>query len=355
MADAALPLLARPVTALNRDRVGWVVLGGGAAVYFVLSLWLTRGTTFNADELGYFSDDRGFDLENIFTPHNGHLIVVTRIIYAASFNVFGVAYTPFRLAEPASGLAVAVFLFALLKRRIGAAAALAPTLVVLFLGSSPITLFPVGIQILNAVAAGLGGLLALEQRSMRWDLVACALLIVSVLSFSTGVAFVAGAAVWILVGDDRWQRAWVFLAPAGIYAGWWLWAQQFDGLPLTVSNLLLTPNYGAESLASALAALTGLSTTSAPNGRRPQCQRRMGAPPRGGGRGRASARAWYEAVLPDRSSGSSASRQHSGSPAPWRSGRSAARHRSATCIRSPSSFSWSVPKRSGACACLAPF
>jgi hypothetical protein len=258
VADAGLTLSPKSVTALSHDRVGWAALGAGCTAYFVLSAWLTSDTTFNADELAFFSDDRGFEVENLLTPHNGHLMALTRVIYAASFSTFGVDYTPLRLLGFVSGIVTAMLLFALIKHRIGPAAAATLSLVVLFTAPD-VTLFPVGMHILQAVAAGLGAFLALERRRIGWDVAACALLTLAVLTFSTGVAFVAGAAVWVLLGEDRWRRAWVFLVPAALYGGWWLWAQQFEeGLGVTALNALLAPNYAAESSAAALASLAGL-------------------------------------------------------------------------------------------------
>jgi hypothetical protein len=138
------------------------------AISATLGLWLTRGTTFFADELTYFVANRGFDLRALLSGHNGHLIAGTRLIYATVLKLFGSGYLPFRILEVLGVALVSRLFFILAKRRIGAAAALVPSVVLLFLGSSgEVTVTPLVITHVYSVATGLGALLALERRD-RW-------------------------------------------------------------------------------------------------------------------------------------------------------------------------------------------
>ncbi|MGB2851201.1 MAG: hypothetical protein WBC01_05985, partial [Solirubrobacterales bacterium] len=58
--------------------------------------------------------------------------------------------------------------------------------------------------------------------------------------------------------ERGWRRLWVAAVPLALYAAWWLWALKFDQGFATAENVLLTPSYAADSLAAAVAALTGL-------------------------------------------------------------------------------------------------
>jgi hypothetical protein len=243
-----------------------IALGVAMAVSAALGLWLSRDTTFWVDELDWFSTTPDLDVRGALDPYIGHLILTSRLVYAAILNVFGAGYLPFRLLTAGIVLLTAGLFFVFAKRRIGALAALPPTLVLLFYGSDALhVLTGNSLTVLLSVAAGVGALLALERVDLAGDLGACLLLCLAVGSYSEGLPYVAGAAVLIMLGPDRWRRAWVFLVPALLYAAWWLWSSADAGGTgeggLTVSNLLLVPSWAINSLASVAAALLGLDYT----------------------------------------------------------------------------------------------
>ena len=257
---------------LEDERTCWIVLGLAVAAYIALALWLTRGTTFYVDEVNFFESSHGWEPKELLAPVNGHLLAVPRAIYAASFRLFGASYVPLRVIEAAGVALVAVLFFALAKPRIGGAAALAPTLVLLFFGTSwEITLSPLGIPNVYSLAAGLGALLALERGGRHGDLGACVLLLVAAGSYSVGLAFVAAAAVFVLLQPDRWRRVWVFLIPLALYGAWWLAKPSLEtplsGLKLGVqlSNLPQVPEFVANSAAAVAVAVTGLNYDSSAN------------------------------------------------------------------------------------------
>jgi hypothetical protein len=75
------------------------------------------------------------------------------------------------------------------------------------------------------------------------------------------LAFLVGVAVSVLLRPDRRQRAWIFLVPLLLYAAWWLWvmpSQGYAGEEPRQSNALLIPSFIADTLATVMAALTGL-------------------------------------------------------------------------------------------------
>jgi hypothetical protein len=240
----------------------WMVLAVAMAASAAVTLRIGRGTSFTIDEIRFFSGSANLDLKTALHPFNGHLVLVPRVAYAAIVNIFGPGYLPFRLLTVATILIMAVAFFVFAKRRIGPIAALAPTLVLLFFGSDPFhTLVGNGFTALLPVVAGLGALLALERRDLPGDLCASLLLCLGLATYTNGLPFVTGAAVLILIGSDRWRRAWVFLLPAALYAAWLLWSRsqaQSSGGSIHISNLLLAPNWAVNSLAAVGASLFGI-------------------------------------------------------------------------------------------------
>jgi hypothetical protein len=255
----------RAVAKLESEHTCWTILGIAMVLSVALYLRLTRGFVFHEDDYLYFVGNRGFDFRVLIGPHNGHLILVPRMIYALSIALFGADYRPIRVVGALAIVLAAGLFFALTKRKVGAAVALAPSVLLLFFGTAwQNTIDPDGMTHVIAVAAGLGALLALETPSLRADLTGCALLIVSVATFSVGLAFVVGVAVSVLLRADRGRRWWIFVVPLAVYGAWFI-APKLHTTPfststgLSGSNVLLIPNYIADAGAAAIAAITGLS------------------------------------------------------------------------------------------------
>ena len=137
----------------------WVVLGAAMVLYALFVLWATRGTTMFVDEQTLFQTDAGLHPSVLFAPVNGHLILWERLLYAVDFKLFGASFVLPRIVEAISVVAVVAAFFALVKRRIGAAAALAPALLLLLFGTAwENDLSISGISTVDAVAAGLASL-----------------------------------------------------------------------------------------------------------------------------------------------------------------------------------------------------
>ncbi|MEJ7813510.1 MAG: hypothetical protein WKG32_24090, partial [Gemmatimonadaceae bacterium] len=105
-------------------------------------------------------------------------------------------------------------------------------------------------------------LLCLERRDLAGDIGACLLLAAALATYAPAVAFLAGAAAVILLAGERpeWRRTWVFGVPLLLYLAWRLWSPPGlgDEPRVTLVNLLHLPNSILESIAAALAAMTGL-------------------------------------------------------------------------------------------------
>jgi hypothetical protein len=262
---ATVPTIVLPISGRGlvvTDRLCWAVLGVAMAAAAGLILYLNRGTTFFVDQLVFLYTTPGLGVDNVLDPHNGHLIATTRLAYKAILETFGADYVAFRVLAVGSVLLSAGFFYALVKRRIGALPALAPTLVLLVLGSAwQHVVGPIGFTPVFSIALGLAALLALERGDRRGDLAACALLIASVASYTTGLPFLVGVAISVLLRPDRRERAWIFLLPLLLYAAWWLWSLSTETSSqgeTTLNNVLLIPSWAIESLAVVLASISGL-------------------------------------------------------------------------------------------------
>src|SRR5690349_1703474 len=97
-----------------------IVLGCAILASSLLLLYLGRGLTPLVDQWGYLYAYRSWSLETLLTPHNGHLMALSILLYKAMFSVFGVhSQLPYQLVNFALSGAVAALLFALVRDRVG--------------------------------------------------------------------------------------------------------------------------------------------------------------------------------------------------------------------------------------------
>lgn len=250
-----------PVAWGDEKRWAWAALACAMALAGAVILWLGRGMTFWGDELALMFISPHFSIGDALQPHEGHLVFVTRIVYRAMFEAFGTAYLPFRLLTVGTILLTVGLFFTYATRRVGPLVALAPCLVLLLFGSDSLhVLLGNGFGVLFGVACALGALLLLDRDDRRGDASACLLLCVAVATYSVALAFVAGAGVGILLRRDRLRRIWIVALPVGLYAAWWLWSQGLDtgsGSQASMTNALLLPAWGFQSLSAVLDALSG--------------------------------------------------------------------------------------------------
>lgn len=243
------------------NRVAFCVLAVSYAVAATLILTWGEGQTFVNDEWNYLVSVRGFSLETLLHPQNGHLILVPLLIYKALFATAGASsHVPYQLLTVVLHLTVATLFLALVRSRLSLPVAVALTVLVVFFGAGWDTVMGAyEIPNLTGMATGLAMLLALERRSPAGDLTACVLLGLCLASFSVGIAFTLGAlfAIW-LGGRAQWRRAWVVLVPALLYAAWFLWARKFGQSEVTAEAVSSLFSGMADQLAALCAAITGL-------------------------------------------------------------------------------------------------
>lgn len=247
---------------LESERLPTLLLAGAMVVSVIVTLYLGRGATFSGDEVAWIVDSPDLG-GRILDPHGGHLLLVTRLIYRAMLEVFGLDYFWYRLLTALCVVGTVGLLFTYLKRRVKPLVALAPCLVLLFFGSDSLhTLQGNGITIQISLMTGIAALLALDRRDARGDAIAAVLLVIGVLTYTISMAFVVGALVTILL-QGRYRSLWVPALPAAVFLAWrvWLLATGFDnpGGEVAWSNLMLAPAWIFQAAGASLAALTGLN------------------------------------------------------------------------------------------------
>jgi hypothetical protein len=247
----------------DAETPAWVVpaLLAAMALAAAVLAWEGRNTTwFNGDELQLFTAT-SWSPRALLTPQNGHLILVSRFLGHATLSLFG-DYGVYRALSIVGILAACGAFFAYASRRVGGVLGLAATVPLLFLGSGwEIVLFPIAaIQLGVAIAAGICALLLVENGDARDDVAACALLAVSVASFTVGLCFVLAVAAHLAVQRQghRLRRAWIVAVPLALWVAWWIWSRQFHDDSPEIANILLVPVNAAAALGDVTASLTGL-------------------------------------------------------------------------------------------------
>ncbi len=228
-----------------------------------LLLYLGSKLTFLLDDWELLLYRHGVNPDSVLDPHGEHIVALPVLIYKALLATVGMGSAlPYRVVSTALFLLSAALLFVYLRRRVGDWPALAATAVVLFLGAAwEDLLWSFQITYFGSVAAGLGTLLALEREDRRGEAIACALLVVSILFSSLGLSFAIGAAVFVLLGDERRRRLYVFLVPLAVYGLWWLgWGHTAES-SLSFHNIARTPLYVLDGLANSVASATGLGNS----------------------------------------------------------------------------------------------
>lgn len=247
---------------VGEERVAWAVLAIAFALAAILILAWGKGQTFINDEWNYLVVFRGWNLETMLHPQNGHLVAVPLVIYKTLFGTVGAdSHLPYQAATVVLHLLVSTLFFLLVRTRANLVVAVALTLLVVFFGAGWDTIMGAyEIPNLTGMATGLGMLLALRADTRRGDVFACVLLALCLASFSVGIAFALGALLAILLGGrEQWRRAWIVIVPALAYAAWFLWARKFgQNSEATFASTSSLFNGMADQLAAICAGITGL-------------------------------------------------------------------------------------------------
>jgi hypothetical protein len=256
-------------------------LGLAMAASVALLIDATNGQGFAIDELFYYGRvaikdgalvhyAHPFSPEYLLAPFNGHLALGGRFTYETVFATIGAHYTAFVVVDALGICACAALVYVFARRRLGEVAALAPALLVLFLGSAREQfLWPLDFNTSLALAAGLAAILCLDgaadgtktghmDRFSSRDLLACLLLGVAAAMIEVGLAFIVGAALAIALAPRPTRRVWIVAAPVVLYAGWWVWSSLlFHQGETDLANVVHFPETAFKSIAVAFEAITG--------------------------------------------------------------------------------------------------
>jgi hypothetical protein len=236
----------------------YIAAAAGAAVFICV---LQTDLTFWTDEWSFLILRDGFGADALLEPHNDHIVVAPAAIYRVLVELFGLdSPRPFQLVGVALHITATTLVFVYVRRRCGEWLALAAALPLLVLGSSWLNLlFPFQIAFTGALACGVGALLALDRDDRRGDVIACALLVLGVLFNALILAFTVAVAVIVGARPDRLRRAWVVAIPVAVFGLWWLAYGREAETAVTLSQVLTSPQYIVDGIASSISSLLGFT------------------------------------------------------------------------------------------------
>jgi hypothetical protein len=240
-----------------------IVFGLGVAAAAAI-LWLSRTYTFYFDEWDFILSASSWTWVTYLEPHNEHMVLIPRLIYAALLNTVGLrSYLPYMLILMALHVAVAWVLFELTRRRAGDFVAIAFATIVLVLGAGwENLLWAFQLTFVGSVACGLGVLLALEDPSTPRKLLLATVLLTASLMFSAvGAFFAFAAATRLVLTPTRRQELFWFAPVAVAFAAWYLaigHTGKPTGAPGSVANLLVLPAYVVWGLAGSVGGIIGV-------------------------------------------------------------------------------------------------
>jgi hypothetical protein len=241
-----------------------VALAAAVLAAAALLLALSAGLTYYQDTWAFLMHRRAFTADAFLEPHNEHIVLIPVVIVKLLLFVFGMTsalpeFVVFNILLATT----AVLLFVYVRRRLGPWPAVIAAVLLLFVGPAwEVLLWPFEVGFVGAIMSGIAMLLALEREERRWDVAACALLTIS-LGFSTlGTSFVVAAIVVVFQSRKTigLRRAYVVAIPALLFLAWYAgWGHTAES-HLSLHNVLASPRFLFEGLASSIDSVLGLST-----------------------------------------------------------------------------------------------
>jgi hypothetical protein len=239
--------------------MGAILLAAG-----VLLLIAGRHLTFFFDEWDFILGRRGESVATYLDPHNGHLQLFPVAVYKLLLAFVGLRhYWPYQVVEIILHLLCGGLVYVIARRRVGAWAAIAPSTLLLFMGSAyEDLLWPFQIGFLASVAGGLGCLALLDRPVNRHDAGACALLLWSLSASAVGIPFLLAAATMLIVQRAPPRRFWIVAVPALLFVIWYIGWGGSEGSSLQA--VLSAPQFVTDAASAATAGIAGFSLTYGP-------------------------------------------------------------------------------------------
>jgi hypothetical protein len=225
---AACPRGRSHLSALRLDRETLPTWLFGAAVAVTGPLLLFHYGAYHwflRDEWQFFSERDGL-VHDLFSPHGGsHLVAVPRAVYLGMWELFGLrSYRPYQALVVGTHLAIAVLLFAVIRRSgVRPWLAFAPATLFVLVGPGAVNAvwaFQIGFN--GSLAWGLAQLLLADHDGppSRRDAVGLLCGLLAILSSGVGASVIVGVAVAVLLRRG-WKMAALHSVPlAVLYGGW---------------------------------------------------------------------------------------------------------------------------------------
>jgi len=246
-------------------RVRWARLYviAAAALAGAGILLLTKGFNFYLDEWDFILNAPDWTWSSYLLPHNEHLTLIPRAIYAVLLNTAGLrSYTPYMAVLLLLHGLNAVLVFELIRRRAGDVVGLATAALLLLLGAGwENLLWAFQITFVGSVTCGLGALLLLQQARSARSLAGVVALTAASISFSgIGLFFAVVVGLALALVPER-RRDLVWLAPVALaFLAWYVTVGR-GGVqpnpPASPRNLLIAPVYAVWGMGEAAAGLVG--------------------------------------------------------------------------------------------------
>ncbi len=203
-------------------RLPWIVLAAVMAGAAAATMHAGRGTTFFYDDWPVILERRDWTLDTLLRPHVDHLQVFPTLAYKLMLETIGMqAHWAYRALLAALNILTGVLLFMYARKRVSPWIALGlAACLVLMADSWYNLLYSFQINFVGAMAAGVGMLLALDRRDRLGDVLASALLLISIGCNSVALPFAVVALVEVLWRADRWKRIWIPGVPLVLYGIW---------------------------------------------------------------------------------------------------------------------------------------
>lgn len=245
---------------IARTHPGTLLFAGAVLTSATILLYYLSKLTFWRDEWGFLLHRRGSGADVIFQPFVEQLLAIPVVIYKVFLTTFGMESPfPFQLTATLLFLLSVVLLFIYVRRRVGEWLALAAALPLLFFGQSwDDLLFPFQMSFFGSMSCGIGALLALDREDRTGDWLATALLSASLFFSDLGIPFVAGTALEIALGRDRFRRAYIVAIPTALWALWYLgWGHTASNF-ISFENFATLTGFVPDGFGSSLSSLLGL-------------------------------------------------------------------------------------------------
>jgi hypothetical protein len=238
-------------------------LGLALIASVTLLLVLSSGLTFYQDTWSFLMHRQEFSADAFLKPHNEHIVLIPVAIEKLLVEAFGMtSAAPEYVLLTLMLAANSILLFVYARRRVGSWPAVAAATLLLFVGPAwQVLLWPFEIGFVGSIGVGIGALLAIEREDALGDRVACLLLALAVGFSNLGLTFVVAVAVDVLQRrrERGLGRAYVVAIPLLLFGVWYLgWGHTAES-HVSLHNVLVSPLYLLNGLASSIDSVLGLT------------------------------------------------------------------------------------------------